>query len=88
MLKMTDIKVEQFQTFQRNGLRGGIPYICKGFSKANNKHLKNYYPTKESKFIMYLDENNLYDWEMSQCLPYCKFRWLKKVDKFDLNSIS
>ena len=37
---------------------------------------------------MYLDENNLYDWEMSQCLPYCKFRWLKKVDKFDLNSIS
>ena len=37
---------------------------------------------------MYLDENNLYDWEMSQYLPYCKFRWLKKVDKFDLNSIS
>ena len=38
--------------------------------------------------MMYLDENKLYDWEMSQYLPYCKFRWLKKVDKFDLNSIS
>ena len=25
---------------------------------------------------------------MSQYLPYWEFRWLKNVDKFDLNSIS
>ena len=24
--------------------------------------MKNYDPRKENKFIMYLDENNLYDW--------------------------
>ena len=24
--------------------------------------MKNYDPTKESKFILYLDENNLYRW--------------------------
>ena len=32
--------------------------------------MKNYDPTKESKFIMYLDENNLYGWGMSQYLSY------------------
>ena len=25
---------------------------------------------------------------MSQYLPYCEFKWLKNVDKFDVNSIS
>ena len=28
--------------------------------------MKNYDPKKESKFIMYLDENNSYGWGMSQ----------------------
>ena len=25
---------------------------------------------------------------MSECLPYGRFKWLKSVDKFDVNSIS
>ena len=50
--------------------------------------MKNYDPTKENKFIMYLDEKNLYGWRVSQYLPYCKFKWLKSIDKFDVNSIS
>ena len=37
---------------------------------------------------MYLDVNNLYDWGMSQYHPYWKFKWLKNIDKFDVNSIS
>ena len=32
--------------------------------------------------------NNLYDWAMSDYLPYGRFKWLKNVDKFDVNSIS
>ena len=36
---------------------------------------------------MYLDENNLYGWGMSQYLPYCEFKLLKNIDKFDVNSI-
>ena len=31
-----------------------------------------------SKFIVYLNENNLYDWAMSQYLPYSGFEWLNK----------
>ena len=27
---------------------------------------------------MYLDMNNLYGWEMSEYLPFGRFRWLKK----------
>ena len=50
--------------------------------------MNNYDPKKESKFIMYLHVNNLYDWGMSQYHSYWKFKWLKNIDKFDVNSIS
>ena len=32
--------------------------------------------------------NNLYGWAMSRCLPYCRFKWFKNADNFDVNSIS
>ena len=50
--------------------------------------MKKYDPTKDSKFIMYLDENNLFGWGMSQYLPYCEFKWLENIDKFDVTSVS
>ena len=56
--------------------------------KANNKYMKNYDPKKPSKFIIYLNMNNLYGWAMSRYLPYGGFKWLKNVDEFDVNSIS
>ena len=46
--------------FIEKGLRGGMSYIAKRNSKANNKYLKNYDPTKPSISISYLDMNNLY----------------------------
>ena len=93
MLKMTGIKLELISHMHKNlftkkGLRGRIFYICKRFSEANNLHMKNYDSTKESKLIMYLHENNLYGWGISQYLPYCEFKWFENVDKFDLNLIS
>ena len=48
---------------------------------------KNYNPTKPSKYIKYLDENNLYGWEMIGYPPYCQFKWLQNADNFDVNSI-
>ena len=73
--------------FIEKGLRAGISYINERYSEANNKYMKNYDPEKLSKFITYLDLNNLYGWAMSGYLPYNRFKWLIIVDKFDVNSI-
>ena len=76
--------------FIEKGMKGGISYISKRCSKANNKYVKCYDSSEESKFIMYLDANNLYVWAMSQYLPYSEFKWLnkKEISRFCLNSIS
>ena len=44
---------------------------------------------KKSKYIAYLDANNLYGWAVSQYLPYSRFKWLdqKDIHRFDVNSI-
>ena len=57
-------------------MRGGISYIAKIHSKTNNKYMKCYDNNEESKYIAYLDANNLYGWAMSQYLPYSEFKWL------------
>ena len=74
--------------FIKKLLRGGISFIGKRNAKANNKYMKDYDPEKPSKFITYLDMNNLYGWAMSRYLFYSGFKWLKNVDGFDVNSIS
>ena len=55
MLKMTGVKLEKISNIDmylliEKGLRGEISYIAKRYAKANNKHMKNYDPTKLSKF--------------------------------------
>ena len=45
--------------FIEKGLRGGISYNAKRYAKANNKKMKNYDPKKLSKFVTYLDMNDL-----------------------------
>ena len=50
------------------GMRGGISYIAKRNSKANNKYMQSYDDKKPSKYITYLDAKNLYAWTVSQYL--------------------
>ena len=71
-------------------MRGGISYIAKIFSKANNKCMKSYDDSKPSKFLMYLDANNSYGWAMGQYFPNAGFKQLneKEIDKFGVNLIS
>ena len=66
-----------------------ISYNAKRHSKANNLYMECYDSSKESKYIAYLDANNLYGWAMDQYLPYSRFKWLnqKEIDRFDLNVI-
>ena len=61
------------------GMRGGISYGAKRHSKANNKYMKCYDSSKESKYITYLDANNLYGWAMIQYLPYGGFGWYLNI---------
>ena len=75
--------------FIEKGMRGGISYINKRHCKANNKYMKCYVSSEESKYITYLDASKLYGWAMSQFFPYSGFRWLnqKEINGFCLNSI-
>ena len=91
MLKMTNIKLElmtdidMFQ-FIEKGMRGGTSYIANRYGEANNKYMKTYNEKAPSKYIMYLDANNLYGWAMSQYLPTGNFKWLsqKQIEKTNL----
>ena len=38
--------------------------------------MKSFNDHTSSKYIMYLDANNLLGWAMSQYLPYSEFKWL------------
>ena len=91
MLKMTDIKLElmtdiDMYQFIEKGLRGGISYISNRYGKANNKYMKTFDEKTPSRYIIYLDADNLYGWAMSQYLPTGGFKWLteKQIDKLDL----
>ena len=69
-VKMTSVKLEKISDidkclFTEKGLRGGVSYIAKTYAKTNNKYPENYDPKKLSKFITYLDMNNLYGWGSS-----------------------
>ena len=46
--------------FVEKGMRGGIFYIAKRFSKANNKYIQSYDDKKPSKNITFPDAKNLY----------------------------
>ena len=95
MLKMTRIELElisdiDMHLFIEKGIRGGISYIAKRHIKAKNKYMECCDSSKESKYITYLDPNNLYGWGMSQYLPYSGLKWLnqKEISDFCLSSVS
>ena len=63
MLKMTKIELKLISNihiylFVEKEMIGGISYIAKQLSKANNKYMKPYDNSKPSKYITYLNANN------------------------------
>ena len=65
MLKMTNIKLElmtdidMFQ-FIEKGMHGRVSYIANRYENANNKYMKECDEKAPSKYIRYLDANNLH----------------------------
>ena len=65
---------------------GGISCIANRYGKVSNKYMKNYDEKAPSKYITYLDANNLYGCAVSQYLPTGGFIWLTEIElnKIDL----
>ena len=75
---MTKIELElisdpDMYLFLMDTIRGGISVCNKKHVIADNKYIDE--NTKNNKYLMYLDANNLYGVSMVQSLPYKNFKW-------------
>ena len=92
MLKMTGVLLELFtdpdmHLFVENGIRGGVSMVSHKFSRANNPYTPDCHPEQPSKYILYLDCNNLYGGAMSKKLPISDFWWLNENEIDDLDVV-
>ena len=67
-------------------IRGGIATT---HAKANNEYLTTEFdPSKDSRFISYLDANNLYGWAISKQLPTSEFERITENELDDCKHLS
>ena len=85
-LKMTEVKLELLSDVDmllmiEKGIRGGVSMVSKRFARANNKYMGDKFDReKVSRYIQYLDANNLYGMAMSMKLPTHRFKWMNKSE--------
>ena len=77
-LKLTEVSDPDMLLMIEKGTRGGVSTISNRYGKSNNRYMGNSYDaSKPTKYITYLDANNLYGWAMSKPLPTHGFKWMK-----------
>ena len=84
-LKITKVELELLSDYEmlmmvEKGIRGGVSMISTRYGKANNPYMNNYDPDQPTKYISYLDANNLYGWAMSKPLRTHGFKWMTKEE--------
>ena len=88
-LKITKVKLEllidiDMLLMVEKGIRGGVSMISNRYGKANNKYMDDKFNLSEpSKYLTYLDTNNLYRAAMYKKLPTHGFKWM---NKYELNN--
>ena len=92
-LKKTGIRLElllnpdMLLMFER-GIRGGITRSVHRWAAANNPYMESECDkNKPTKYLQYLDANNLYEWAMSQPLPTGGFHWVELRKDWSLKTI-
>ena len=92
-LKITKVQLELLSNpdmlMIESGIRGRIATISHCHAKSNNEYMGTEFdPTNESKFISYLDANNLYGWAMSKQLQTSGFKWITDDELDDWKHLS
>ena len=87
-LKITKVRLELLTDYDmlmmiEKGIRGGVSMISTRYGKANNPYMKDYDSDQPTKYISYLDANNLYGWAMCKPLPAKGFRFMNKEEMKD-----
>ena len=69
-------------------IRGGITQSVHRWAEANNPYMGSEYdPSCPTRYLQYLDGNNLYGWVMSQPLPTGGFGWVELRKDWNPNKI-
>ena len=86
-LKVTKVELELLTDIDmllmvEKGIRGGVSMISTRYGKANNKYMGDSFIKKDpTKYMQYLDANNLYGWAMSKSLPTHGLKWMEEDEK-------
>ena len=81
-LKVTKVELELLADTDmllmiEKGIRGGVSMLSTQYSKANNPYMGDSYdPNQPTKYISYLDANNLHGWAMCKPLPTHGLEWM------------
>ena len=92
-LKKTEVKLQLLtdpdMLLMFEIVRGGVSMITKRHEKANNPYMgEEFDPDAPTKYLVYLDSNNLYGWAMCNSLPVGDFEWMSDSELIDWKNYS